>query len=57
MPELPTNAKVVAGFSPFDGTFIVNEKVIGDEMIDDEDLIMKYVVLPLYNTRMIPQFY
>ena len=57
MPELPTNAKVVAGFSPFDGTFIVNEKVIGDEMIDDEDLIMKYVVLPLYNSRMILQFY
>ncbi len=46
MPALPTKAKLIAGFSPYDGSIIVYEKVIGDGMIDDDDLIMKYVVLP-----------
>ena len=57
MPPLPTKANLIAGFSPNDGTFIIHESIIGDGMVDDEDLIMKYVVLPLYNIRMIPQFH
>jgi len=46
MPALPTKAKFIVGFSPYDGTFIVHENVIGDGMVDDDNLIMKYVVLP-----------
>jgi hypothetical protein len=46
LPALPTKAKLIAGFSPYDGTFIVHENVIGEGMVDDDDLIMKYVVLP-----------
>jgi hypothetical protein len=46
MPALPTKAKFIAGFSPYDGTFIVHENVIGDGMVDDDNLIMKYVLLP-----------
>jgi hypothetical protein len=57
MPGLPIKANMIAGFSPNDGTFIVHESVIGEGLVDDEDLIMKYVVLPLYNIRMIPQFH
>ena len=46
MPSLPTKAKFIAGFSPYDGNFVVHESVIGDGMIDDDDLTMKFVVLP-----------
>jgi hypothetical protein len=46
------------GFSPYDGTFIANERFLkDDEMLDSQDLIIKYAVFPLYNVRMLPQFH
>ncbi len=57
MPSLPNKAKNVQGFSPYDGTFIANDNFIKEEIVESQDLIIKYVVLPLFNVRMLPQFH
>ena len=54
MPPLPIKAKLITGFSPYDGTFIAHESALEDGILDPQDLIMKYVVLPLNNVRMLP---
>jgi len=54
MPSLPTKAKLITAFSPYDGTLIAHESAIEDGMLDPQDLILKYISLPLYNVRMLP---
>jgi hypothetical protein len=57
MPSLPKKARNVQGFSPYDGTIIANDNFIEEEIVESQDLIIKYVVLPLFNVRMLPQFH
>jgi hypothetical protein len=54
MPSLPIKAKLMTAFSPYDGTFIAHESAIEEGILDPQDLIMKYAVLPMYNVRMVP---
>lgn len=58
MPNLPTNANLISGYSPYDGTLMVHEFAYDKYMLlDPQDLIIKYVSIPLYNIRMLPQFH
>jgi hypothetical protein len=57
MPSLPIKAKLMTAFSPYDGTLIAHESAIEEGILDPQDLIMKYAVLPMYNVRMLPQFH
>ncbi len=43
MPSLPTKAKLITAFSPYDGTLIAHESAIQEGMLDPQDLILKYI--------------
>ena len=57
MPPLPIKAKKMNSFSPYNGTLMAHENEIEDGIIDPQDLIIKYTLLPLYNVRMLPLFH